>query len=105
MEDGERRREKRFFSSWLLLLGLADSLDDDWGHLPALVLVDVSAGVAAGATNAALAKDLLLLLLATARTVASIKTDDEEDVIIDRDLFPVLFVGAMIVYSTASFYC
>lgn len=64
---------------------------------------DDRAGVAAGATNAALAKELLP---AMERTVASIKTDDEEDVIIDRDRFPaLLFVGAMIVcvFSATNF--
>jgi len=60
---------------------------------------DDRAGVAAGDTNAELAKGLLTEI---ERTVAKIKTDDEEDVIIDRDRFPALFVGAMVtrVYTT-----
>jgi hypothetical protein len=72
-----------------------------------LVLIDIGddrAGVAEGATNAALARPLLLLLPAIERTVARTTTDDEEEVIIDLDRFPARMLlllfdeGAMILF-------
>ena len=75
---------------------LADNLD----HclvLEALAAVD-SEGLEAGATKAALADPL-----AIERAVASITTDDEEHlVIIDRDRFPVLLFGAIIICVSKS---